>query len=166
MKLFAIYIGGEHSKANIEVHDIRFLVASTITETYDQLRNDWWGKRGTLHIDCWTEITQADGYAVTLKSDPSSAPERLYFVNLGGYDGVDFAERHKNLFVVATSVMEAKTKALHSISEWKDAHRDDLYEAEHAYALDTLFGGGLHIHLTPSSTRQSSRFTCQFTPLG
>lgn len=37
MKLFAIYIGGEHPGANIEVHDMRFLVAPTIEATKDAL---------------------------------------------------------------------------------------------------------------------------------
>lgn len=57
MKLFAIYIGGEHPRANIEVHDMRFVVASTLEGTYEALRAQWWGRPGTLHIDCWSEIS-------------------------------------------------------------------------------------------------------------
>lgn len=165
MKLFAIYIGGEHPKANIEVHDIRFVAADSFAETHDQLRADWWGKPGTLHVDCWAEITHVDGYAVALSAEPSQGPEKLYFVNLGGYDEAAFAEKHRSLFVVAVSAAEAKTKALRSASGWKDAHRDDFYEAEQAFALDTMIGGRLHIHLTPGSIQEAQRFTCRFTPL-
>jgi len=166
MKLFAIYIGGEHPKAHIEVHDVRFIVAESIADTHDRLRAEWWGKPGTLHLDCWAEIARVDGYDVTLKAEPWAGAERLYFVNLGGYDGMEFAERHKNLFVVAGSVAEAKAKALKSVNGWSDAHRDDLYEAEQAFALDTKFSGGLHIHLTQGSgVDEGPRFVCRYTPL-
>jgi hypothetical protein len=127
MKLFAIYIGGEHPNANIEIHDVRFAVAGSIRDTHDQLRAEWWGTPGTLHIDCWAEISHADGYEVTLSAERSTAPEKLFFVNLGGYDGKDFAEQHKNMFIVARTVADAKARAMASIAHWKDAHRDDFY---------------------------------------
>ncbi len=165
MKLFAIYIGGEHPGAHIEVHDVRFVVAPSIRETYDQLRAEWWGTPGTLHVDCWAEISHVDGYAVSLRPEPSRAREKLYFVNLGGYAPNEFAEQHRNLFVVATSVTEAKAQAMASIADWKDAHRDDFYEAELAFALDTRIGDRLHIHLTASDDAAPPRFTCRYTPL-
>lgn len=165
MKLFAIYIGGEHPSAHIEVHDVRFVVAETIRDTHAQLRAEWWGTPGTLHIDCWAEISHADGYAVTLRPEPSSAPEKLWFVNLGGYDGTDFAEQHKNLFVVAASMKEAKARAMATIEHWRDAHRDDIYEAELAFGLEGKIGEGLHIHLTPVEDARAPRFTCRYTPL-
>lgn len=43
MKLFAIYIGGELEDANIELHDMRFVLAPSITETYAEFRRQWWG---------------------------------------------------------------------------------------------------------------------------
>ncbi|MBF7015511.1 DUF1543 domain-containing protein, partial [Novosphingobium sp. HR1a] len=76
MKLFAIYIGGEFPGANIEVHDLRFVVANTIEETYAALRRDWWGVPRSLHIDCWAQITHADGHDVSLRSEPFTGPER------------------------------------------------------------------------------------------
>jgi hypothetical protein len=165
VKLFAIYIGGEHPRANIEVHDVRFVVAASIQATYDQLRADWWGTPGTLHVDCWAEIDHVDGYDVTLRAESPTGQDRLYFVNLGGYDGRDFAEQHKNMFVVATSVADAKTRALQSIGGWTDAHRDELFEAETAFSLDDMIGERLHIHLAPGGEAQPPRFTCSYTPL-
>jgi hypothetical protein len=166
MKLFAIYVGGEHPQAHIEVHDVRFAVAQSIEGTYDQLRAEWWGKPGTLHVDCWAEITHADGYSVALKPEPCLGLKKLYFVNLGGYDGREFAEAHKNLFVVATSEGEAKTRALRSVTAaWTDAHRDELYEAEQVFALDAVIGERLHIHLTPGPDVSAPQFTCRYTPL-
>lgn len=165
MKLFAIYIGGEHPGANIEVHDVRFVVAPSIRDTYDTLRADWWGTPGTLHIDCWAEIDHVDGFDVELRPEPTTAKEKLFFVNLGGYDGQGFAEQHKNMFVVATSPIAAKAQALASIAGWTDAHRDDLYEADRIFSLDRMIGERLHIHLVPSESRNPLRFSCAYKPL-
>lgn len=166
MKLFAIYIGGEHPGANIEVHDMRFLVAPTIEATKDALLAQWWGHEGTLHIDCWSEISQADGYEVSLSPTPYEGKEKLYYVNLGGYDGVAFAEQHRNVFVVADSLPAAKARAIKRAKGWTDAHRDEMYEAEQAFALDDVAGAErLHIHLKPSLMSGDPDFTCRYMPI-
>lgn len=166
MKLFAIYVGGEHPGANIEVHDIRFVAAETVEAAYPALLAQWWGKPGSLHVDCWSQIDRADGYEVSLRPEPFEGPERLYYVNLGGYDGVAFAEQHRNVFVVAEDLRSAKARAIKRADGWRDAHRDDMYEAEQAFALDTAAQAQrLHIHLTPSSLSGDPDFTCRYTPL-
>ncbi|CAL1692099.1 hypothetical protein MMB232_02255 [Brevundimonas subvibrioides] len=166
MKLFAIYIGGEHAGANIEVHDIRFVVADSIASTHGPLLAQWWGKPGSLHIDCWSEIDRADGYEVSLRPEPFEGPERLYYVNLGGYDGLSFAEQHRNVFVVAPDLSSAKARAIKLAAGWKDAHRDDMYEAEQAFALDVAASNErLHIHLTPGLMTGDPAFTCRYTPI-
>lgn len=166
MRLFAIYIGGEHPRANIEVHDIRFIVAPAIEATYEALKAQWWGRPGSLHIDCWSEIAHADGYEVTLRREPFEGPERLYYVNLGGYDGIDFAEKHRNVFVVADTLSGAKTRAIKRAAGWTDAHRDEMYEAEQAFALSNAASAvRLHIHLTPSALSRDPAFTCHYTPI-
>lgn len=166
MKLFAIYIGGEHPGANIEVHDMRFVVAPAIEATYPTLLAQWWGREGSLHVDCWSEISQADGYEVSLRPEPYEGKEKLYYVNLGGYDGVAFAEQHRNVFVVADSLPAAKARAIRLASDWTDAHRDEMYEAEQAFALDDAAQAQrLHIHLTPRLMFGDPAFTCHYTPL-
>jgi hypothetical protein len=149
MKLFAIYIGGTLPRANIELHDMRFVVAASMLETYEELKRQWWGTPNSLHVDCWAQIDHADGYDVALRPEPFSGAERLFYVNLGGYNQVDFAEQHKNMFVVATSAAQAKTRAVQSIPEWRGRHRDAL----------------LHLHLTPSPEVKDLSFTCEYTPL-
>lgn len=166
MKLFAIYIGGEHPGANIEVHDMRFVVASTIEATHDALLRQWWGKPGSLHIDCWAEVSHADGYEVSLRPEPFEGPERLYYVNLGGYDGVDFAEKHRNVFVVADTLSGAKSRAIKLARDWTDPHRDEMYEAEQAFALtEAASAERLHIHLTAGLQAGPLPFSCRYTPI-
>lgn len=165
MKLFAFYIGGEHPRANIEVHDMRFVVARTVTETYDELRRQWWGTPDSLHIDAWAEIDHADGYDVELETEPFAGRERLYYVNVGGYDG-EFLEKHRNMFVVAPTIAEAKTRALRENRGWKQTHRDDQYEAEQIFGLaDVAREQRLYIHLRPSATPRAMTFTCKYTRL-
>lgn len=166
MKLFAIYIGGEHPGANIEVHDVRFIASRTIEDTYGTLREQWWGKPGTLHIDCWSELVRADGYEIALRPEPFPGAERLWYVNLGGYDGKSFAEQHRNVFIVATDLFGAKSRAMKLARGWRDAHRDDMYEAEQAFALDSAAQvERLHIHLTPTPLSGDPDFTCRYTPI-
>jgi len=166
MKLFAIYIGGEHPQANIEVHDMRFVVAPSITETYDALRRQWWGRPGSLHIDCWAEIAAADGHRLSLRPEPYAGPEALYYVNLGGYDRRQFTEQHRNVFVVADTLARAKARALQKARGWDAPHRDDLYEAEQAFALNAAaLAQRLYIHLTPDPAAGDPPFSCDYTPI-
>lgn len=165
MKLFAIYVGGEMPGANIEVHDVRFIVAAAIADTHAALLNQWWGKPGTLHLDCWAEIAHADGYDVDLRPEPFLGKERLYFVNLGGYDPTEFAERHRNVFVVATTQAKAKARALKLARDWQEPHPDDMYEAEQAFCLEDFPGQRLFVHLTAAPSGRTLEFTCAYVPI-
>jgi uncharacterized NAD(P)/FAD-binding protein YdhS len=166
-KLFAVYIGGDHPDANIELHDVRFVVGETIADTYPELRKQWWGTPSSLHIDCWAEISHADGYAVSLRPEPSEGTERLYFVNLGGYDPTEFAERHRNMFVVGESEMEAKRRAIRFAKSWQEPHCDEIYEAERVFGLSDAAGDNRHyIHLTPGAPEGQPQFTSNYTPIG
>jgi hypothetical protein len=166
MKLFAIYIGGEFPGANIEIHDVRFVVAASIEDTHDELRRQWWGAPRSLHIDCWTEVVHADGYDISLLPEPYVGPEKLFFVNLGGYERGEFAERHRNVFVVAENEAKAKSRALKGVREWIEPHRDDLYEAEKAFCLSEPIGDlRLHVHLQRATTVSEPASTCRYVPI-
>ena len=90
MKLFMSYVGGSFRNSNTELHDVRFTVGEGIRDCYANLRAQWWGDPKSLHLDCWGEVNQADGYDIVLVSEPpASTDERLFFANLGGYS-VDF----------------------------------------------------------------------------
>lgn len=166
MKLFAIYIGGELEGANIELHDMRFVVAPSISDTYDELHRQWWGTPKSLHIDCWAELSQVDGYDVELKSEPFQGPERLYYVNLGGYDTGEFLEKHKNIFIVANTVTEAKRRAIKEARPWSIPHRDDMYEAEQAFSLNDIGSDQrLYLHLQKAGEMRPFGFNCSYTPV-
>ena len=41
--LFLVVLGGRVEMANVELHDVRWVVGSKIEDTYDVLRRDWFG---------------------------------------------------------------------------------------------------------------------------
>jgi len=41
--LFLVVVGGGSPKANIELHYVRWVIGTKIEDTFDQLRNDWFG---------------------------------------------------------------------------------------------------------------------------
>ena len=147
--LFLVVVGGNSPKANIELHDVRWVIGSKIEDTFDQLRNNWFGADNGLHIDSYKKIDSIDGYKINLINKESREPQnkiskkgrisnkKLWFVNIGGYDSNSMQEKHEFGFVVASSSSEAKNKAK---SKWlidcKKKHKDDIYVVEDLTDVD------------------------------
>jgi hypothetical protein len=113
MKLYMVVVGGDFRNSNVELHDVRFCVGGRIEECYADLHRQWWGEPASLHLDGWAEVNWADGHEVTLAPGPvAERAERLFFVNLGGYDPTEFGELHKNVLMVAPTAKAAVAKAL------------------------------------------------------
>ena len=64
--LYLVVLGGRAEKANIELHDVRWVVGSKIEDTYDTLRKDWFGSSQGLHIDSYKRIRYIDGHKINL----------------------------------------------------------------------------------------------------
>ena len=134
-----VVLGGRADKANVELHDVRWVIGSKIEDTYDSLRRNWFGTRKGLHIDSFKKINHVDGYKINLKNiqnknliknkipNENSTQKNLWFVNIGGYDPNSMQEKHEFGLVVAKSSSEAKNKAK---SKWligcKKKHKDDI----------------------------------------
>ena len=138
IKLFLVVLGGKAEKANIELHDVRWVVGSRIEDTYDVLRRDWFGAFEGLHIDSYKKINYVDGYKINLKNIQDkeiknkkflngNSKKNLWFVNIGGYVPSSMQEKHEFGLVVASSKLEAKNIAK---SKWligcKKKHKDDI----------------------------------------
>jgi hypothetical protein len=168
MHLFVIYIGGSHSRSFIELHDMRFVIANNIEETYEALRQSWWGTPESLHLDAWGILNYADDHNVRISDQPpQNTTNKLYFVNLGGYDQHQFTELHKNIFVVAADEKQAKQKAVQQISEWQSPHRDYLHEIDIVLDLNNLITEqNKYLHLIATEDKSPFEFTCRYTPIG
>ena len=135
--LFLVVVGGRAPKANIELHDVRWVIGSTIEETFDDLRKSWFGSIKGLHIDSYKKISSIDGFKINLKKNDKQNKhlnkekylrKKLWFVNIGGYDPNCMQEKHQFGFVVAETSTEAKNKAK---SKWligfQQKHKDDIF---------------------------------------
>lgn len=111
MNLYMFYVGGNAGKSNIEVHDIQFVAAREPKDTRPALREAWFGDKDKIHIDGYSRITWADGYSVTLSSEPPQTTKRLFFVNAGGYKSDTLAELHEYDLSVTEDARQAKEKA-------------------------------------------------------
>ena len=140
--LYLVVLGGRAKKANIELHDVRWVVGSKIEDTYDTLWKDWFGSLKGLHIDSYKKIKYLDGYKINLRNvenlkinkrfpNKSNTKKNLWFVNIGGYDPTSMQEKHEFGLVAASNKIEAKNIAK---SRWligcKKKHNDDIASIE------------------------------------
>jgi hypothetical protein len=168
MKLFMFYIGGNCGNSNIELHDVRFSVGNEPEDCYDDLRRQWWGDPRSLHLDCWGPVEQADGFDVTLTAaSPGDMPSKLFFINLGGYNPLEFAELHRNVLIVAPDAVTAKQTALGQINDWSQPHKDRLFEVEKAVDVSALMvSQGYFLALKPATIERPFVFRCEYLPIG
>ncbi|GGW53036.1 DUF1543 domain-containing protein [Alishewanella tabrizica] len=141
MKLFMVYLGGSAPGANIELHDVRFVVGEHIVDTYPQLRAQWFGQVKGLHLDSYLALQHIDGYEITLVTTPIKQDVKLYFVNFGGYYPNKIAEQHDFTVCVARSAAEAKAKAKASLlTDAQSQHKDDLLMLDECLSIDEVNG--------------------------
>ncbi|MFQ6538694.1 MULTISPECIES: DUF1543 domain-containing protein [Aphanothece] len=154
-ELFLVVLGGRVPGCNLELHDVRFVAGATIEATLPLLRRQWFGSRRGLHIDSYVAVRHVDGYRVELRPERWAGAERLYFVNLGGYDPGQLAEQHRFGLEVAPSPQAAVVQAKRRWqAQVRQRHRDDLVAVDDCLTVDqlSLFDGlSLHVHLTPES---------------
>jgi hypothetical protein len=167
MNLFMFYIGGNFRNANVELHDVRFSIGETPEDCHADLRRQWWGDPESLHLDCWGVVEQADGFDVALTKDaPRNDTNKLFFVNLGGYDPAEFTELHKNVLLVAPDANAAKARAKAGIKHWATPHKDRLFEVEQAIDLSaSMQRYGHSLKLTKARTEKPFVFVCQYLPI-
>jgi hypothetical protein len=119
-----------------EQHDIFFGIAESMKDLIPQMKKFWPEAKGNIHVDAYREINFVDGYTVlvaprTKKKNP--APEKLFFLNLGGYKQNEFEEFHYKVLAVAetsgAAIQQAKQSAFYKHFGFKGAtsHIDDKY---------------------------------------
>lgn len=128
-KLYAIGIGGSVKAANIEVHDLQFVVAESMEDTYDILRENWYGT--SLHLDEYKEVKGADGYAIEISDTPDMIGKELFFMNMGGYRRDTFGEFHEYRLYVADNAAQVEKRAAEELLLQTDSsHTDNVHRVE------------------------------------
>ena len=149
--LFLVVLGGRTDRSLIELHDVRFVAGRCIEDTYPELRRQWFGRRRGLPLDSSMAVHCIDGWRVTLELEPPSETQRLWFVNLGGYQPDSLAELHRFGLVVAPSLQAAKAAAKKRwLLDALQQHKDDLSAVDDCLAIEQLSLTGsnsIYVHL-------------------
>jgi len=117
-----------------EQHDIFFGTGNSVAG----LKSDiyaFWPDGGPLHVDSWREVTQVGAYSIRIvpKAEAVETPEKLFFLNLGGYRRGEFEEYHFKMLVVAATMGKAikASKQTEFYKEWgfkgAESHIDEKY---------------------------------------
>lgn len=139
-------LGGRHARANTEVHDVVLAVGETLQEVYPQLKHAWFGEQQGLHIDAWAQIQGLEfenkKYQIHFSdAQPNQADQRLWLINLGGYDAREFGELHRYVLVVAQNAMVAKEKGkLYFARHWQKQHTDRVLDVDDCIVIDHVYG--------------------------
>ncbi len=168
MKLFAVVVGGEVEGCHVELHDTRFVAGERIEDCYEALKAQWWGKPESLHLDAWGPLEWADGYGVEIVrgADATEDLQRLWFLNLGGYDPSMFEELHRNVFLVAPDWRSAKTRAVAEIRDWVSPHKDYAFDVERTVDVAAALGPSWRVRLTPGAPAKPFTFEARYVPIG
>lgn len=144
--LFIVMLGGRHVRANTEVHDVVLAVGERLEDTYAQLKNAWFAEQNGLHIDAWARINgvQFEGKNYQLHfcdAQPNLSDQKLWLINLGGYDAQQFGELHRYVLVVAQNSIVAKERGKQYFSQqWQHSHTDAVLEVDDCIAIDQVHG--------------------------
>lgn len=152
--LFLVMLGGRHSRANTEVHDVVAVFGDRLEDTFPQLRQAWFGEQKGLHIDAWMKINSIESegqyYQVHVNSTaPQADALKLFLINLGGYDVREFGELHRYLLVVAGDATQAKQRGKQYFNQgWQKPHTDCVLEVDDCIALEKVENRYIHLTLT------------------
>ncbi|MEG2694196.1 MAG: DUF1543 domain-containing protein [Acinetobacter sp.] len=144
--LFIVMLGGRHARANTEVHDVVLAVGDSLEDVYPQLKNAWFGEQKGLHIDAWAQIYgvafEGKNYQIQFTdAAPNQADQKLYLLNLGGYDAREFGELHRYVLVVAQNAMVAKQRGkAHFAQHWQKQHTDRVLDVDDCIVIDQVHG--------------------------
>ncbi|OTG93943.1 hypothetical protein B9T24_12800 [Acinetobacter sp. ANC 4654] len=144
--LFIVMLGGRHVRANTEVHDVVLAVGDSLEDIYPQLKTAWFGEQKGLHIDAWAQIYgvafEGQNYQIQFTdAAPNQADQKLYLLNLGGYDALEFGELHRYVLVVAQNAMVAKQRGkAHFAQHWQKQHTDRVLDVDDCIAIDQVHG--------------------------
>jgi hypothetical protein len=174
-----LLLGCKPTGRNTEQHDIFFGIGHSLKELEPQLEA-FWPDGGKLHIDCWREVTQVDGYNIHIQPKdkaPLRTDKKLFFINLGGYKPHDFEEYHYKILQVAVdkaaAIYAAKQTAFYQHMGFKGAasHIDDKYgiDVDDIYEITDILSPALkqqfQLHLQPATTNYTDELHPGYTKL-
>jgi Domain of Unknown Function (DUF1543). len=179
VKLFYLVLGATLPGKHTEQHDVLFCVGSTLAELTPIVQNHW-EKSNEVHLDGWREVTNVNGYEISVveKGKVEKNGLNLFFLNLGGYKTGSFSEHHCQQLVVAPSIAEAVKIAKqnifcfeHTINENSRCHVDNKYGIDveaSAGIFDIMYPGDqirYSLSITPTENSKEDEIHIGYFPL-
>jgi hypothetical protein len=136
LKLFMFLLGCKPPGRHTEQHDVFFTIGNSVAAVKQDIIDFWPEANGKIHIDAWRTVTMVEGYqlkVVPADEKTGEQPDKLFFLNLGGYKKGEFDELHYQLLIVADSLGTASKTAKetafykHTGFEGAVSHIDDKY---------------------------------------
>jgi hypothetical protein len=177
-KLFMLLLGCKPEGRFTEQHDIFFGAGRSLKDLLPSILASWPGPH-KIHIDVWREVTEVDGYKISLvpKEQQKEKKWQLFFINLGGYKEGDFEEYHYKMLVVATgkgaAITQAKASAFYKHTRFKgaDSHIDDKYgvDVDDLYEIEEILDASIKekyaIQIEPAESIAKDEWTLGYTKL-
>lgn len=148
LKLYMVLLGCKPEGRNTEQHDLFFGIGSSLSDIKQDIISFWTEAKGKIHIDGWREVNVVDEYRIEVseKASADPSPEKLFFINLGGYKQNEFEEFHYKLLTVAEdkgkAIQKAKQTAFykHTGFEGATSHVDDKYgiDVDDIYEIEDI----------------------------
>lgn len=158
-----LMLGCRPEGRNTEQHDMFFGIGQQVRDLIPAIKAFWPEAKGNIHVDAWREVTQVDGYSISVvpKEEAAAGAEKLFFLNLGGYKPGEFDEFHYKMLAVAPdqagAVKQAKLTAFYKHTGFKGAtsHIDDKFGVDVDELLEVK---------DILSVEEKARYSLQITP--
>lgn len=148
-KLYCLLLGSKAPQRNVEQHDYFFGIAYNLKELIPDIKAFWPEAGDSIHIDAWREVSKVDEYKieVAIKNENLvSSEEKLFFINLGGYQSNKMEEQHYTVLSVqkdrAIAINESKKTVFFRTNTTKGAtsHIDDKYgiDVDDVYCIEDI----------------------------
>jgi len=144
-----LLLGCKPPGRHIEQHDVFFGIAPSLSGLLPQINAFWPQTEVKVHIDAWREVTAVDGYQINIipkLSARSAQKQKLFFINLGGYQAGKFEEQHYIVLTVQETSAHASKQAKESLFYKHNhipggtSHIDDKYgvDVDDIYAVEEI----------------------------
>lgn len=165
-KLFMVLLGSKVHDRNVEQHDYFFGIAGSLAELVPQLKAFWPEAGSSLHIDGWREVNVVDCYQIKVNEKteiPTDSLNKLFFINLGGYQTGKLEEQHYTMLCVkpdkAQAIQDSKKTIFFKSNSIKGAnsHIDEKYgiDVDDVYRLEDIL-----------NTDLKAKYQIQISPAG
>lgn len=165
-----VLLGANPPGRNVEQHDYFFGIARNLKELLPAIKSFWPEAGNTLHLDGWREVTQLDGYQVSIvpKDEAvSDSADKLFFINLGGYQSGKLEEQHYTVLSVHQDRREAMLQSKktvffrsNTLKGGAGSHIDEKYgiDVDDAYRIEDIlseeYKDQYSIYITKADTVQ------------